>query len=134
MEKTATQVTLEPIWGEALELYAKTTDHDPQKSKGLFKRFKSSKELLTELDSPNTPKDLEELIQDRQDEFSRWRNPKDHPKLWTNLHTCVKPLSRLGDAITAGLGMTPFAPASVLFGAIVYLIDVFILAFHGYYK
>jgi len=122
-------MTIEQIWEEALELYSKITDHDPQKPKGLFKKFKSSKELLTELDSPTTPKELEEIIQGWQEKFHQWRNPKDHPKLWTNLHTCVKPLSRFGDAITAGLSMTPFAPASVLFGAIVYLINVFIIYF-----
>ncbi len=122
-------MNLEQIWEEALGVYAKTTDHDPQKSNGLFKKFKSSNELMIELDSPTTPKDLEQLIQNRKDKFSHWRNPKDYPKLWTNLHTCVKPLSRFGDFIKAGLGLTPFAPASVIFGAIVYLINVFILEF-----
>jgi hypothetical protein len=56
MKKATTQVTLEQIWGEALEAYASTTGRDPQKSIGLFKKFKSFKELLTELDSPTTPK------------------------------------------------------------------------------
>lgn len=123
MADPSVRTELEKIWEEALDAYAQTTERPKQKSRNIFKKFHTSAELLSDLDSPNTPENLQELIQNRKDIFVQWRNPKEHPKLWSNLQTCIRPLSRMGDVIQSALGLTPFAPASTIFGAVLFLID-----------
>lgn len=123
MADLSARTELEKIWEEALDAYAQTTERPNQKSKNIFKKFHTSTELLSDLDSPNTPENLQELIQYRKDVFVQWRNPKEHPKLWSNLQTCMRPLSKMGDMVQSALGLTPFAPVSTIFGAVVFLIN-----------
>lgn len=60
----------------------------------------------------NTQADLEKLIEQHEFDFSRFRSSRG--KFWTVLMGTCRQLQTLGNVAQAGLGLTPFAPASVI--------------------
>ena len=101
------KVELSQLWNEALEEYSSETNRkfDPERWRPRVK----------------TPEDLEVLIRDDSSKFSKFRNT--HGKLWSVFGSTMRRLHSLGEVVKAGVSLTPFAPASVIVEAALWLID-----------
>lgn len=65
--------------------------------------------------------DLDKVIEQHERDFSRFRNS--HGKFWGVFKTTMTQLRRLGQVAQAGIGLTPFAPATVILEAALFLVD-----------
>ncbi|KAK4169600.1 hypothetical protein QBC43DRAFT_330021 [Cladorrhinum sp. PSN259] len=69
----------------------------------------------------NKDADLDKVIEQQESGFSRFRNT--HGKFWGVCKTTITQLRKLGEVAQAGIGLTPFAPASIIVKAALFLID-----------
>src|SRR5271168_4959059 len=101
--------TLVALWRETFQNYKDSTDgtHDLQHDKSL-------KDLKT-LD------DLESLIESKGEDFKNFRGR--NQKLWGTLKKLSQPLIALSSIVSGAISLTPYAPASLIFGAGLYLIE-----------
>ncbi|KAK1758141.1 hypothetical protein QBC47DRAFT_373797 [Echria macrotheca] len=65
--------------------------------------------------------DLNKLVEEYERDFSRFRNS--HAKFWGVFKTTMTQLRKLGKVAEAGIGLTPFAPATVILQAGLFLVD-----------
>ncbi|KAI1086036.1 hypothetical protein F5B19DRAFT_502215 [Rostrohypoxylon terebratum] len=69
----------------------------------------------------NSVDEVEVLIGDHESNFAQFR--ASHGKLIKNFHSVTKHLQSLSKIAQAGVGLTPFAPASIIIEAACFLID-----------
>lgn len=96
------------IWAEALAEYKRDTGRDLKTNRTLF-----------------TLEDLEDLlseIQRSEQRFKYFRARRE--KLWSTLRRCMSPVELAASLVKDSLGSTPYAPISVLFSAMLYLVKV----------
>jgi len=98
---------LKQIWEEAVDEYC-----NKSKKASILEKWKMA---IT------TDADLDQLIQRHESEFSRFRNSRG--RFWSVLEFTMRQLQSLGKIAQAGVGMTPFAPASVILEAVLSLIS-----------
>lgn len=95
------------LWEEALKKYFESTN-----------RTDSEKALLKKLKSPD---DLEALLETDHIGFSGFREK--HAKLTGRLKAAVKPFTALSSVVSSAISLSPFAPASTVLGAVVFLVQ-----------
>ncbi len=97
---------LKRLWEEAVSEYS-----NKSKRGSIMERWKTV----------NTEVDLDKLIEQHESDFSRFRNSRG--KFWGAFMATMTQLQRLGKVAQAGIGLTPFAPASIIVEAGLFLID-----------
>jgi hypothetical protein len=95
------------LWEQALEKYFKSTD-----------RTDSEKALLKKLKSPD---DLEKQLEKDHTKCDRFREK--HGKLTGRLKAAIQPFTVLSNVASSAVSLSPFAPASTVFGAVVFLVQ-----------
>jgi hypothetical protein len=99
--------TFDGLWEKALEKYFESTDRtDPVKA--LLKKLKSPDDLQTQLEKDHA-------------RFSSFRER--HGKLTGRLKAAVKPFTVLSSVASSAVSLSPFAPASTVIGAVVFLMN-----------
>jgi hypothetical protein len=98
---------LKQLWEEAVSEYNNKSKRGPATEKW--------KTMVT------SDVDLDEAIEQHERDFSRFRNS--NRKFWDVFKTTMTQLRKLGQAAQAGIGLTPFAPATVILGAGLFLVD-----------
>ncbi|KAI1173025.1 hypothetical protein F4777DRAFT_477905 [Nemania sp. FL0916] len=99
-------IGLKQLWEEAVEEYSAKS-----------KIGSMSKKWTMPI---NTDVDLDKWVEQHESDFSRFRN--DHGKFWSVFQTTMTQLQRLGRVAQAGIGLTPFAPASIILEAAFFLV------------
>jgi len=94
------------LWESAIDKYIESTNRTPYEQT-VLKQLKS-------------PEDLEKRLEKDQNKFSSFRAK--HSKLTSRLKTAVKPLVALSNVASSALSLTHFAPASTIFGAILFVV------------
>ena len=100
--------TFTQTWSDAFDAYKKSTGRDIK--------------LDTALQRLNTTDDLLQKIESQQTDFDTFRSK--HSKVWTSLSSAMKPIELLAGLAQGALTLTPFAPASTVLGAALFLIGV----------
>ena len=96
------------IWADTFAKYQRDTDRDI-KTVAILKDLNSTEDLLGKLDEG----------------LQHFENYRHHKKaLWHTLSTALKPVELLGNMTQGALTLTPFSPASQVFGAVLYFVDV----------
>ena len=68
---------------------------------------------------------IEDLLSEIQDSEQRFKDFRaSQPKLWKTLRRCMTPVELVASLVKDSLGSTPYAPLSILFGAMLYMIKV----------
>ncbi|KAI0452637.1 hypothetical protein F5B21DRAFT_482373 [Xylaria acuta] len=98
---------LKQLWEEAVDEYSNKSKRGP-----IMEEWK----MLV-----NTDIDLDKLIEQHESDFSRFRNRRE--KFWGVFKAAMTQLQRLGNIAQAGIGLTPFAPASIIIEAGLFLIN-----------
>lgn len=98
------------IWALSFARYKESTGRDLTKLSD-----------APELQSLHSDEDLKEKIEQSHSEFQAFRDK--HKKFRGCLKSAVKPVQLFGALTQSALSLTPFAPASVVFGAATYLVD-----------
>ncbi|KAJ4301622.1 hypothetical protein N0V90_003715 [Kalmusia sp. IMI 367209] len=101
------EVNFEQLWEEAVDRYMGTTNRTPE-----------DKKLLLGLHNID---DLFNQIEKESTKFSAFRNKR--ARFRNVLTKSVKPFIALSDIAQSALSLTPFAPASTVFGAVVFLVQ-----------
>lgn len=96
------------IWAEALDTYYKRTDRDIRKE-STFATICTTDDLLKK-------------IEGKQQNFENFRHKQG--KLWEVLRAAMKPVELLGGLAQDAVSLTPFAPASAVLGAVLFLVGV----------
>ena len=96
------------IWAEAFALYQEKTGRDIR--------------IDTTLLLIRTTDDLLDQVDRREKRFDSFRSKRS--KLWSVLRSCMKPIELLGALAQGASTLTPFAPASTVLGAVLFLIGV----------
>ena len=96
------------IWEEAFAIYKEKTGRDIR--------------IDPTLQSLHTTDDLLDQLDQREKRFESFRGKKS--KLWSVLRSCMKPIELLGGLTQGALSLTPFAPASTILGAVLFLVGV----------
>lgn len=95
------------LWADAVIEYEKQTDrkidHD-----NAFREFKNLE-------------DLERAIEKQKEHFGAFRS--EHRRIYSALKKCIAPMEPLLEVVQKGIGNTPYAPASAVFGAASYLLQ-----------
>lgn len=99
-------VTFDQLWNEAVDKYMGTTNRSPEDKK-LLLRLRKVDDLFDQIDEEST-------------KFGAFRNKK--PKFTNILKKAVKPFIALSGIAQSAISLTPFAPASTFFGAVVFLV------------
>lgn len=102
----ADDATFDGIWDEAVTKYISATNKTPEDKKFLLS-LKSSDDLFEQIEKEST-------------RFSSFRSKK--AKFRNVLSKSVRPFLVLSDLATSALSLTPFAPASTVLGAVVFLV------------
>ncbi|KAI1114479.1 hypothetical protein F5Y14DRAFT_451022 [Nemania sp. NC0429] len=97
---------LEQLWREAAVDYLNKSKTGSTKEEPKF--------------SVKSDADLDELISQHESAFSNFRGHRG--RFWGVFKTTVTHLQRLGDVVQAGVGLTPFAPASIIVEAALVLV------------
>ena len=105
---TADQDDFKRLWNNAFDAYEKETGRKLMKDNALH--------------SLRSVDDLANRIEAEGSSFAGWRNK--HHKLWSRLSTCFKPVIAFEGLARDVLTATPFAAASAVLGAALYLIKV----------
>jgi hypothetical protein len=99
---------LEGLWADALELYEDKAGRDISKEPGI-------REI-------HTTNDLLQQLELKDANFVTYR--KKNGKFWRGLNCCMEPITLLGGLTVSGLSLSPFAPASQVLGAVLFLVKV----------
>jgi fungal STAND N-terminal Goodbye domain len=102
----ADEQSFEELWESAIEKYIDATN-----------RTLAEQEFLKKLKSPS---ELENDLITRHKTFSDYRAK--HGKLVRTLKNVVKPVTALSSVASSAISLTPFGPASAIFGAVTFLI------------
>jgi len=94
------------MWAEAYRRYEDETGRDLK--------------LNPALESLRTTDDLIAHIEKTSENHGAFRSK--HAKLWSQLLASMKPLEQIGTVAQAAVGLSPFAPASCLLGAVLFLV------------
>lgn len=97
----------ETLWEDVLDKYIDSTS-----------RTQAEQELLKAIKSPE---DLEKRLQRNKEKFISFRSK--HGKLSRGVQKVLRPFTTLSTVASSALSLTPFAPASVVFGAVVFIIE-----------
>ena len=97
----------ETLWEDVLDKYIDSTS-----------RTQAEQELLKAIKSPE---DLETRLQRNKEKFTSFRSK--HGKLSRGVQKVLRPFTTLSTVASSALSLTPFAPASVVFGAVVFIIE-----------
>lgn len=100
---------VEVLWADALKLYEDKAGRDISKEPGI-------REI-------RTTDDLLHLLELKDANFAKYR--KKNGKFWRALNGCMQPITLLGGLTVSGLSLSPFAPASQVLGAVLFLVKVF---------
>jgi hypothetical protein len=103
----STKQAFDDLWEKALDKYFTST-----------KRTSSQKALLKQLKSPD---DLQKQLETNHNEFSSFRER--HGKLTGRLKAAVQPFMALSSVTSSAVQLSPFAPASTILGAVVFLVN-----------
>jgi hypothetical protein len=95
------------LWEEALEEYIDSTGRTPSEQELLKQQLKN-------------PDDLRNQLETDHGKFTSFREK--HGKLTGRLKNAAKPLMALSDLASSAIGLSPFAPASTIFGAITFVV------------
>lgn len=96
------------LWDNALAAYEKETG-----------RNLLSDRTLRDLKSVDA---LIDRIEAEGGSFAGWRNK--HPKLWSRVSTCLKPIVNIGTIAKDVITSTPFFAASAVLCAVLYVVKV----------
>jgi hypothetical protein len=102
----STKHAFDNLWERALHKYFTSTD-----------RTYSEKDLLKQLKSPD---DLQKQIETNHNKFSSFRER--HGKFTNRLKAAVQPFMALSSIASSAVSLSPFAPASTILGAVVFLV------------
>ena len=94
------------LWESAIDKYIESTNRTP-----------SEQTVLNQLKSPE---DLEKQLEIDRSKFSSFRGK--HGKLTRRLKIAVKPFVVLSNVASSAVSLSPFAPASTIFGAILFVV------------
>lgn len=94
------------LWEQAWEQYIDDTGRS-EREQDLIKQLKS-------------PEDLESQLKINKREFTDFRSK--HGKLTERLKKVVKPFTVLSSVASSAISLSPFAPASAIFGAVVFVV------------
>ncbi|KAJ6057041.1 ankyrin repeat-containing protein [Penicillium canescens] len=103
----ATTHDFEGLWSEAVDRYIDSTSRTLSEQ-GLLKQLKSSKELE------------EQLVKDHLS-FTSFRAKRS--KITGRIKKAVKPFTVISAVASSAISLSPFAPASTIFGAVVFVIQ-----------
>jgi hypothetical protein len=103
----STKQGFDDLWEEALDKYIESTSRTP-----------SEQALLGQLKSPD---DLEKQLQTERNKFDNFRAK--HGKLTGRLKKAIKPFTVLSSVASSAISLSPFAPASTIFGAVVFVVQ-----------
>ncbi|KAL8911343.1 MAG: hypothetical protein Q9171_003470 [Xanthocarpia ochracea] len=95
------------LWADAVTEYEKQTDRKIDNDNA-FRVFGSLE-------------DLEGAIEKRKDHFDAFRS--EHRRIYSALAKCIAPMQPLLEIVQKGIGNSPYAPASAVFGAASYLLQ-----------
>ncbi|KAL9614237.1 MAG: hypothetical protein Q9167_001258 [Letrouitia subvulpina] len=95
------------LWADAVVEYEKQTDRKVDHDDA-FREFKSLEEL-------------EYAIENQKEHFVTFRS--EHRRIYSALKNCIAPMEPLLEIVQKGIGNTPYAPASAVFGAASYLLQ-----------
>ena len=101
---------LETDRDKAWNMYLQSTDHNPE-----------DKPLLEKLKKLHKAEDLSNQLQADHREFSTWREK--HSKLTNTLKSMAGPFMVLSGIASSAISLSPFAPASVVLGAVAFLVN-----------
>jgi hypothetical protein len=102
----ASNSSFDEIWDEAIQHYFSTTQRT-YLEQSLMKKLRMTKDLQSQVDTDN-------------EKFKSSRAK--HGKLTGKLKNVVQPFTNLAKLVAAGLGASPFAPASAVVGVVVFTI------------
>jgi hypothetical protein len=97
----------EELWEEAVEKYIDSTGRTPVEQT-----------LLGQLKSPQ---DLEKHLEGDRDKFDGFRAK--HGKLTGRLKRVIRPFTALSNVASSAISVSPFAPASTIFGAVLFVVQ-----------
>jgi len=103
----ATEQDYKVLWGKAVDQYIDSTSRTPQQQ-----------DLLKELESVQ---DLEAHLEKHREKFAGFR--KKHGKLTGRLKKALRPVTVLSNVASSAIGLSPFAPASTIFGAVLFVVQ-----------
>ena len=103
----AAKQEFEDLWDEALDKYIESTSRT-DREQALLRKLKD-------------PEDLEKELERDRDRFTSFRAK--HGKLTGRLKKAIKPLTALSNAASSAISNSPFAPASVVLGAVVFVVQ-----------
>jgi hypothetical protein len=103
----ATKQDFKDLWEEALDKYIESTSQTLPKQ-ALLRQLKS-------------PEDLEKQLEMDHDRFTSFRAK--HSKLTRRLKKSIKPFTVLSSVAFSAISLSPFAPASTIFGAVVFVVQ-----------
>jgi hypothetical protein len=103
----STKQAFDDLWGKALDKYFTSTKRTPSEQ-ALLKRLKS-------------PDDLQKQLETNNNKFSSFRVR--HGKLTGRLKAAVQPFMMLSSVASSAVSLSPFAPASTILGAVVFLVN-----------
>ena len=103
----ASKQGFEDMWEEAVEKYIESTG-----------RTLPEQALLGQL---KCPEDLEKQLEMDHDRFNDFRTKRG--KLSGRLKKAVKPFAVLSSVASSAVSLSPFAPASTIFGAVVFVVQ-----------
>jgi hypothetical protein len=101
------KLAFDDLWEKALKKYFTSTD-----------RTYSEQVLLRQLKSPD---DLQKQLETNHNKFSSFRAR--HGKLTGRLKAAVQPFMALSSVASSAVSLSPFAPASMILGAVVFLVN-----------
>jgi fungal STAND N-terminal Goodbye domain len=102
----ATGQDFKDLWEEAVENYIDSTSRTDSEQ-ALFGQLKNTQ-------------DLEKRLEADQDKFDSFRAK--HGKLTGRLKKAIKPLTVLLSVASSAISLSPFAPASTIFGAVLFVV------------
>src|SRR5215469_1689 len=98
--------TFDELWNTAVGNYMRATNRSPE-DKTLLSRLHNAEDLYNQLDTDSR-------------RFSSFRNK--HSKFFNVLKSSVGPFMVLSEIASSAISFTPFAPASTILGAVVFLV------------
>jgi hypothetical protein len=104
--ESSTDARFDELWNQALDRYFDSTDRSPE-----------DKTTLTAI---HNAEDLSTQLKTGHGTFGDWR--KKHSKFFSALSKGVKPFVLVSEIAQSAVGLTPFAPASTVLGAVFFLV------------
>jgi fungal STAND N-terminal Goodbye domain len=99
--------TFDDLWDQACEGYLRSTDRAPL-DRAVLKRLHNTDDLLKQLEA-------------RQSKFSDWKNK--HPRTFSALSKAIRPFELFLNIAQTAVSATPFAPASTVLGALLFIVE-----------